>query len=407
MHLLVVLAFVGPPEPSRPPAAGPQTVRADAKVTAVRLRVAGTDVEPLRDALALRLPGVPLIIHEREPLDVNPSQSMVFVDLRPAVDRKQTFSLTVVVTDGRAYDRAIDTAGAESADDVRRLLATNVANLVAGIEAGTVVADRQNVSIPPVPAAGPCPACPPLAPRKCPPTPVGTPAPTPPSLLELGFDLAGAAVLGLGQPKAADRYAGAGAGAGVRLRHRNGATVHVDVRVLGRGSHYGRSIIRTRVGVGAGYVWRRNALELETTIAFVVEQWSLRGGNGKDTLTTPTAQRNEPGPLLGTVVRVAPGFRVWPSADLALRVGPRLEAGVGTSIGDGGRVAEVVVNDNGRLAPIGRVGGVELSLGAEVVLWFAVGNRRRGRRAYCERRATPPSGRRAVHNPARTSDTGH
>lgn len=379
MQLLVVLALLGPAKSPSSAAAAPAPTRADVSVSAVRLRVEGTDLEALSDALALRLPKVRLVVHDREPLDLAPTQTAVFVDIRPASGAKGSFALTLVVTDGRAYDRTVATAGADSPDDVRRLLATNIANLVAGIEAGTVRADRENVPIPPPPVAKPCPTCPPAEPVVCPPgTTVGdtTPPPIPPPPLEVGFDVAGAAVLGLGQPDDADRFVGAGGGAGVRLRHRSGFVVHLDARVLGRGSDYGHNILRTRVGVGLGYVWRRNAFELETTAAFVVEPWSLRADGSKDALATPAAEATKPGPLLGGVLRIAPGFRIQRSPDLALRVGPRLELASGATLGDGGRVAELDVIDNGRLTAIGRVGGVELSLGAEVVVWFGVGRKR-------------------------------
>ena len=55
-----------------------------------------------------------------------------------------------------------------------------------------------------------------------------------------------------------------------------------------------------------------------------------------------------------------------------VRLGPRLELSASSALGDGGRVAALLVDDAGRLRTVGRLGGWELGLGLDLVVWIPV-----------------------------------
>jgi hypothetical protein len=352
-------AASGPPPPAAPVSAP--------RVTRARLHVDGTSAEAFGSALALRLPGVELVPHDRV---VAPTSGLdVFVDLRAVTP--QSFAVTIVTADGRAFDRTVDAEPGASSDDVTRLLASHVGNLVAGIEAGTVEPDRRDVPMPvvaPTPVPD-CPACPEPPPVTAAPS---APPPLPPAKVEVGIHGGVGVVLGLGAPTDTDRFSAWGGDLGMKLRSRQGVVALLEARVGGRETAYEQRLLRTRVGLGIGYAWRgeqaaaRGGVEIEIVALATVEPWWLRSEGENATFTDDRANR----PLLGGALRFVPGWLAHPSPRVRVRVGPKLELAFSSAIGDGGRVIQLVVDDGTRNVPIGRLAGLELDLGIELTLWF-------------------------------------
>jgi hypothetical protein len=345
------------PDPASPPAPREQPPR----VTRARLHVEGTSQPELTSALALRLPGVELVRHDEV---VGPSVGLdVFVDVRRIVPER--FAVTIVAADGRAFDRTVDVDAGAAEPDITRLLASHVGNLVAGIEAGTVVADRHDVPMPPAPVAPPpCPACPkPVASTEVAPP---KPAPTPPPRVEVGLHARLGAILGLGAPTDTDRFAAWSGDLGVRLRSRQGVVALAEFRAAGREAAFEQRLVRMRAGVGIGYAWRGEHVEIETLALATVEPWTLRNAGARASFADDRRTR----PLFGGALRFVPGWLAQPSPRVRVRVGPRLELAFSSTARDRGRVIQLVVDDGERLVPIGRIGGLELDLGLELVLWF-------------------------------------
>lgn len=354
------------------PAAAPE---AAPRIELARLRVRDVDAQGLEAALALRLPDVKLVPHDRQAPAVAADALAVFVDVGRA-PTPDAFALTIVVSDGRAYDRVIAVEPGAPDDDVTRLLASHVGNLVSGIEAGTARPDRENVPMPVAPVE-------PVEPPRCPTPPPAKPCPeraepttpVPPPNIELGVDGTAVATIGLGRPGDSDRFAAWGGGTGLHLRHRSGASVLVDVRVSGRALPFDLRMVRARVALGVGYVLRVRSFELESTVAFTVEPWFLRHDGAASSFADRNGSGRDAKPMLGGFVRLVPGHVFRLKEDLHLRIGPRFELGASSALGDRGRVAQLqIVRDDTRVEA-GRVGGVELSLGLDVTLWMGLRRR--------------------------------
>jgi hypothetical protein len=330
--------------------------------------------QALVDALVLRVPHLAF-----EPFEaaVGPSlrDGVAFVDVRAvpgaALEPARAFDLTIVVSDGRAFDRRVQ-AGADEEETVR-LLASTIANLLLAIEAGSVQADRGDVPLPTTEPACTC-ACPPAL--ECPvperPAPVREPgaASTPAPRIELGPMVWLGTVLGLGQPVRADRFAAVGGGVGVLARLRRGALVGAALRTSGRGEPEGTRLVRQRFALGAGYALRRDGWALEASLWGTVEPWWLVGAP----IDPP------PTPQWGLVARVVPSLERSGLAGgrLRLSVGPVLELGASAALTrEGPRVGLVVVRDGRDERSRLRVGGLEASLGLGATLW--VGPRPRAR----------------------------
>lgn len=367
---LIAALLVAPPaaaSPSREPATS--TARAPVRLQRGYLRAEGLSRAELVDALALRVPHLAF-----EPFEaaagVAVGDGAAFVELRAVSSAPggpaEAFTLTIVVSDGRAFDRQVQ-AGADDRENVR-LLASTVANLLLAIEAGSVQADRGDVPLPtPVVAKEPacqceCPAAPvcPVAPR----VETSPPAPTTPRI-ELGPSLVLLSITGLGQPAAADRFAGFGASVGVHARLGRGAFVGVAVRTTGRGEPAGNRIVRQRVALGGGYELRREGWALEASLWGTVEPWWLVGAPIEPA----------PRPQWGLVARLAPSFhrpRLL-GGRMGLSVGPVLELGASAELGPtGARIGLVTVTDGDTVRSRLRVGGLELSTGLAATLWFGL-----------------------------------
>lgn len=345
----------------------PPVAEARDRVEVLRLRTRGLDEALLGKELALRVPHARIVAHDATP---SGDGSMVFVDVRPGPSPR-AFDLTLVTNDGRAYDRTIDSDPSSPEGDVIRLLAGNVANLVSAIEAGTARADRQDVRIPsPSALSNPaCPVCPVPEPPASNPVVARPAPPPPPPPLELGIGVVPTVAIGLGEPDDADRFVGAGGALALWLRHRTGLLVGAEVRMLGRRLPLDTSSLRTRLGPALGYAWRTGSFELAATAAFGVEPWSVRAGGQRSALDDSDGAPRRRRPLLGGSLSIVPAHR-FERSGVAVRIGPRLELSASSAIGDRGRVAALLVDDAGRLRTVGRLGGFELGLGLDVVVWI-------------------------------------
>jgi hypothetical protein len=338
------------------------------------LRVQGIERAPLVEALALRVPHLPLGAFESS-TKIEPGASVAFIDVRREPvepgSGQLSFMLTIVISDGRAFDRRIET-GADD-EEINRLVASTVANLLLAIEAGTVAADRGNVALP-APAASARPPCECPTPPGCPATtevarpvepvePRGSATSSP--RFELGPSVAAVAVLGLGTPTQADRFAAAGAQVGLHGRLPRGAVLGVELRAIGRGEGAGTSMARVRAALGGGYELRRGTWSLGASLWATVEPWWFRGAP----IDPP------PRPLFGLAARLTPALHQPRLAGgaMALAIGPVLELAASASLAGGRPSVElVVVREGGQERNRLRVGGLELSMGLAATLWFGL-----------------------------------
>lgn len=380
LALATLLATTGAagssPVPKPRPAEPVATDHSDPRAQLERgyLRVEGHERDPLVEALILRVPH--LAFEPFEAAGAEPTSAAAFVDVRRRSSEPDAevvvFSLTIVVSDGRAFDREVQTRRED--EETTRLLASTAANLLLAIEAGTVEADRGDVPLPTVAVAVACPACECPAPPSCPSsdapreTVPAVSEPGPPRL-EIGPVVRASSVLGLGAPQVADRFAAAGATLGVHARLPRGAFFGAELRGAGRGSTEEVSLARLRVALGAGYRLRRGAWSLGASAWATVEPWWVRGGDVEPL----------PLPQWGVAGRLSPSLFVPDLAQgrLALSVGPVIElsaSGSLTSAGSG--IGLVVIREDDEDRDQLRVGGVELSTGFSLTLWL----RRVGRR---------------------------
>lgn len=325
-------------------------------IDAALFRGEGVDLPEVERALRVRLPSLQLF---EQGMDLPEGAGLrAFVDLR-ALSPTQV-QVAVILSDGRAYFRTVDT----EADAPARPVAAALALLIAAIEDDSVAPDQRDVPVPPAiaaPAEPPvpedinCPAAPPC------PKPPPPPEPPPPPRLELAPALRSGATFGLGGQVPGLR--GAMFGLGLDLRWRVGALVGVDVQAIaGRVERF--PLQRVRVAAGAGYALRRGAFELPIVGMVGVEWWRVRGDGELD--------RRGPGegarPLVGGGLRLSPGFwaRIGPAA---LRAGARVELWGSGEPGPRGPGQPVIARPD--QPPLAALGGAELSLALELSVWLA------------------------------------
>jgi len=140
-------------------------------------------------------------------------------------------SVRLLLSDGRAYVRAIDAPESTRA----REIAATIANLLAGIEEGAIAPTQEHVPLP----SALRPVAPP--PKKVAPPPPRTAKPRP----EWGLVLGGAAILAAGPPSPQGLAAGAGELRG-EARWPRGPTLGLAVRLAGLRAH-GYGLLRVRV----------------------------------------------------------------------------------------------------------------------------------------------------------------
>lgn len=341
---------------------------------AARVEIVGFHEAAVLAALRLRLPRLPIERHGGPAPSESPHVYLAIVRTADTAG-----ALRAITSDGRAYERSF---AIEIGQEVR-VAASTAASLLFSIEEGAVAPDRKDVAIPEAPPIEepPIEASPSEEPRAPveEPTPVVTPAApvgpkvegpvSPAQRWELAALLHGAALLGLGPPRYADAFAGAGGGLGVELRSPRGAAAALELRGLGR-SDAGLGVGRLRIAVAGGYTLRRARFELPMLLALAIEPWWTTQAGGSVAIFSGQTEASRR-PLLGGYLRVTPALRIALKRGpiVGLRIGPRLELG-GAFVVDGGARIVGLADTTG--AQRFRLGGLELSVGLELALQFAV-----------------------------------
>lgn len=367
----VLLAAPALAEPPRETTSGP--VDSALRVTTILVRPGAPGGDGLLDDLRLRLPAIVIGV---QPASQPPEGLAVYVVLHDLAEA-DAWALELVTSDGRGFDRVLQMEAEWTRTERRRFAAANIAQLIEGVEAGTLPPDRE--------AAAPSQVCevcttpgPPeviLIPGnvqvQCPDPPPEPPAPA--RRWRLGVWAAPTAVLGLGEPDDRSRFAGGGGLLGLVARAPSGVLILTEVRGLrASSSALDASLGRARISLGSGAVLRAGGGELEFQGALSVEPWWLRRGG--ESVAVPGR-----GPALGAWARVVAGA-VWEWRTTSLRVGGWTELAVSGVVGDDGvQVAGVSLEtvDGGQTTrtPTFRVGGVEVSAGLQLQVAFAVGAR--------------------------------
>ncbi|MCB9565921.1 MAG: hypothetical protein H6710_01630 [Myxococcales bacterium] len=358
----------------------------------VLLHARGVPAEAIADALALRAPDLDVVVaSDRDAIRDAPSIPLVIVRPGP-----EGHAITVVLSDGRAFDRHVP----EDSTQGPRVIASALANLLAAIAEERVSADRRAVSAaseleaagepaeglelgdglePAEPEPEPAPE-PEPEPEPAPepePEPEPEPAPAPAPTWTLGPELVPLALLLPGAASESGVLGGGGLLVAATARSPRGARVGVDLRALWRGREE-LVLHRYRVAVHGGYELTRGRLALTGDAFFGVEPWLLRKEGERVGLGA--AGTSDP-----RRTALAIGLRLSPALDLAvgrerdahLRLGGWLELGYAGVIDNGlsGVRLSLPGDDGSSATPIFRVGGVELSVGLALAL--RLGLRRR------------------------------
>ncbi len=199
----------------------------------------------------------------------------------------------------------------------------------------------------------------------------GRRSPIEPGPLELGVAIDFGAAFGLGLPAAGLGLAGGGGGLRVDLRLRRGAALGAGFRGIANGRD-ALTIGRFRGLLVAGYMWRYKALELAALAGPTLETWQVtqRGAPVAYAASGPGGASV----LLGGLVRLALGARVLRRKRVALRAGGYVE--LAGSSRTSGRAAQVArEGEGGAPVTVFVLGGAELSVGAELELWFTLRRR--------------------------------
>lgn len=332
----------------------------------IRLDVEGIDAAVLRGALELRVRVESMIDHHAGNPGLVPGQ--LYVQVLALEDG--ALALALVTADGRAFDRIVEARD----DPPERVAAATIANLVFALEAGSLAPDRTGARAPePEPVAGTADASLEVATEAA----GHEPQPNTPAVdLSWSLGLGGGlgTLLGPGRPRGADIFAGWSGALQLALRSPRGALALLSLRGAGRlaeseGEDRPYGLARLRVGLGGGYVWRRDDLEAEVAGTLTVEPWWVHRGGSRETIL----RGDEIGRrwLFGGALRLAAGHLISVRA-LDVRVGPWLDLAGAFAI-DSGVGAPIVRNLGG--APLFRLGAFELGGGLEARIWFDVGGR--------------------------------
>lgn len=341
-----IVALGGGPEEKQSP-----------RIEALVLDVEAVPRTELEEALALRMPERPRM-SAGDPKDRAAFELYAYVQIRPDGNG---WALAVIVAGGRAPEGQAYYREVEGEPEmIPRILASTLANLIAGIEAETVRPDEEDVPIPDTQQAPPIVATTP-APAK-----TAAPAPRP----ELGVRTGGGLVLAVPPPPPSGLAAGSGE-IGLELRTASGALAGIALRGAGR-LRSGYGLARIRIAALAGYAFRRGDFELVAAGGLTLEPFFVRSDGGRETLVRDVGDEQRASFLLGGVARVAPGYRRALSKSVALRVGPAIEIG-GSAIpsGDGG-VARIRTIEGTTANDLFRAGGLEVYTGLDLGVWFTL-----------------------------------
>jgi hypothetical protein len=301
----------------------------------------------MQDALRVRITDRPVSdsAHARSP---KKDELFAYLEIESATPER--VSVRLLLSDGRAYVRAIDAPESTRAREV----AATIANLLAGIEEGAIAPTQEHVQLP-------------VALRPVAPVPK-KPATPPPVRLrpEWGLVLGGAAIFGVGPPPPQGLAAGGGELRG-EARWPRGPTLGLAVRLAGR-RNLGYGLVRVRVAPSFGWAWRRGNFELHTIAMVTVEPWSLLHGGD-----APVVDRRPVSALLGGALRLEPVGRVPLARGKSLRIGPFVEVAGSAIPSRTGGVARLRRRDDaGELDDLFRAGGLEIAAGLVIGPWMPV-----------------------------------
>ncbi|HWB74550.1 MAG TPA: hypothetical protein VG755_06335 [Nannocystaceae bacterium] len=360
--------------PSAPPDVVPQRA-APSAIQPLVLHVPAADLEPLRDALANRLPTVSVHPHRAAVLDALRGHDLLYAELVPTGVANEE-RLVVILEDGRSFERTF------TVDEVDRVhsIATTLANTIAAIREERIEPTRTDAEIPaaapePVEPAQPEPtAPPPVAAEPTVRTPVDTTPPQPPSPVrrwELGLVPYGGLLVGLGPHGIATSQGNGGLDLDVRAPI--GVLLSVGARYATRQLD-GARIHRTAVTIGSGYVLRRAAFELRLAGALVIEPWLVTDRGSAKTVREANGQRATP--MIGAIVSASPGWywRKHEQSPVALRLGMRALLQL-SALTSGGMANVRLLEGDDPPRSIARLGGAELMLGLDAALWFTLARR--------------------------------
>lgn len=363
MAILLALLLTSPAPPAADPAppqddpSGPAQAESE-KFDLALVRSEGLDAGSLRSELALRLPELDLRPHEAAG-EIG-ERDAPYLYLEAQKSGPTTYRIAIIISDGRGYYDDVETGDAVAAE---RVVGSTIANLVFSIEQGSVDPDRDDATIPPSEE----PTTPEPKPEPTQTEPEPEPQPPDAPRLEIGVGLGGGLATAVGPPRFADGHLGFGGGVGLELRTRGGFWAYADFRTIGR-SHLEHRLTRLRGGLGAGYAWRSENLEIAMALGLAVEPWLVSSDSG----LAPVSRNGTSGrpPLLSWALRLSPGYLIESQrpALKAMRIGPRIDLGSGFVVSDGVVVAGLETRDGQELF---RIGGVEMYTGLELTMWFS------------------------------------
>ena len=125
-------------------------------------------------------------------------------------------------------------------------------------------------------------------------------------------------------------------------------------------------VIRTRIGIGAGYAWRRGSFELATLGQVTVEPWVARIDGERARFGDGRRERA----LVGGALQLAPGLYLPTRDRISLSLSPWIELAASGNPRDRFRVPRLELP--GEEAVRLRVGGLELSVGIRLTLWIGL-----------------------------------
>lgn len=375
-----------PPAAATSPASSATPATSDTVVPVRRLRwlvlrSEGMDDTSLADNLSLRVPDTQIIEpgREQDPLAADELGGLV------QVGRKgETVSLTLVLTDGRAFDREVG----DLEPDPERVVASELASLIAAALEGRIEADRIDDETFAEQGSGPDDG-----------DPTGDgPGGDVPNVteaipgLELGLRFGGSLTQGLAPTGDLDRGTYGGGHLDVDLAWPRGGTLSLGFHVGGRSTPLG--VTRFRGAFGGGYRWQRGRFEWLNLARAEIEGWRLDTRAELFSGGDPVPQRP---PLLGVALTTSPGWRSdlrTQRRKLGLRVGPRIDAAVRGALGNPSGAPRIRDERGAQIddppGPVlARLGGFELSVGIEVELWFGLSRLRTAPPSTTT--ATPPA----------------
>jgi hypothetical protein len=146
------------------------------------------------------------------------------------------------------------------------------------------------------------------------------------------------------------------------------------MRVATRGAALSSRVVRFRVGLGGGYLWKLGRVRLWLSALVSVEPWFVRQGSDAGQLRRD-GRDARPGVLLGGSLRFSPSYqiRLGRGDGGGLSLGPRLEL-AGSGSPDGGIASVAAASPDGGTRPLFRVGGLELGVSFELRGQFDLGD---------------------------------